>query len=138
MNKNLFLLFVVFLSVSVIGCSNHVGLSGRVVYSDNGEPVTTGEVQFTTPTFIARALIKPDGTFVAGSYRERDGLPPGTYEVAVVSTDENFNPLVDMKYSNPISSGLSITIDKTTRGIEFVVGRAPPPPAPMPMPPLRR
>ena len=137
MKHNPLLFFIIVLSVSV-GCSGHVGLSGKVVYSDNGEPVTIGEIQFTTPTFVARAVINPDGTFVAGSYRERDGLPPGTYEVAVVSTDENFNPLVDMKFSNPTTSGLSITIDKTTRDMEFVVDRAPPPPPPMPMPPLRR
>jgi len=138
MNKNLFLLFVIALSVSIIGCSNHVGLSGKVVYSDNGEPVTAGEVQFYTPTFVARATIRPDGTFVTGSYKETDGLPPGTYGVAIVSIDENFNPLVDSKFANQATSGLSITIDKTTHDIEFVVDRAPPPPPPMQMPPPRR
>ena len=138
MKHNPFLLFVVVFSVSVIGCSNHVGLSGRVMYSDNGEPVTTGEVQFLTPTFIARATIRPDGTFVTGSYKEADGLPPGTYGVAIVSVDADFNPLVDLKFSSQATSGLGITIDKTTRDMEFVVDRAPPPPPPMQMPPLRR
>ena len=123
MKPKLLLLCVVVLSVSVIGCSGHVGLSGRVVYSD-GEPVATGEVQFYTPTFVARATIRPDGTFVTGSYGERDGLPPGTYAVAIVSTEpDGFTPLVDPKFSSQATSGLTITIDRTTRNIEFVVDR---------------
>jgi len=137
MKQSLLLLFVIAFSISIIGCSGHVGLSGKVVYSDNGEPVTVGEVQFTTPTFVARAAIRPDGTFVTGSYKEADGLPPGTYGVAIVSVDENLSPLVDTKFSSQATSGLNITIDKTTRDIEFVVDRAPPP-APVQMPPLRR
>ena len=133
MKHNLLLLFVIALSVSITGCSNHVGLSGKVIYSD-GEPVTTGEVQFYTPTFVARATIRPDGTFVTGSYKETDGLPPGTYGVAIVSTEpDGFTPLVDPKFSSQATSGLTVTIDKTTRDMEFVVERAPPPPPPMPM-----
>jgi len=122
MNKNLLLLFVVVLAVSVIGCSSHVGLSGKVVYSD-GEPVTSGEIQFYTPTFVARALIRGDGTFVTGSYKDTDGLPPDTYKIAVVAVDAGGNTLVDLKYADVRTSGLSITIDQTTRNFEIVVNR---------------
>jgi len=131
MNKNLFLLFaVVFLLVGIIGCSDHVGLSGKVVYSDNGEPVPSGEIQFTTPTFLARAIIR-NGSFTTGSYKEGDGLPPGTYNVAIVSVmlDEG-NPeaapkfLIDPKYADSKTSGLNVTIEATTRNFEFKVDRA--------------
>ena len=122
MKPKLLLLLVVALSVSVIGCSGHVGLTGNVVYSD-GEPVTMGEVQFYTPTFVARAVIRRDGTFVTGSYKDADGLPPGTYNIAVVSFDEAGNTLIDPKFADVRTSGLSITVDQTTRNFEIVVDR---------------
>jgi len=128
MRHQLLSLLGLFVLVGMLGCSNHVGLSGKVVYSDNGEPVPLGEVQLYTPTFVARATIKPDGTFTVGPYKEKDGLPPGTYQVAILSVDENggvFTPVADPKYSNIKTSGLSITIDKTTRDMEFVVDRPP-------------
>ena len=123
--KLLLLIIVAVFSVSIIGCSNHVGLSGKVVYSDNGEPVTSGEVQLNTPTFFARAPIREDGTFRAGSYKDGDGLPPGTYGVAVVSVDPGGNTLIDLKFSDAKTSGLSVTIETTTREFEITVDRPP-------------
>ena len=113
--------------VAVLGCSNNqVGLSGKVVYSDTGEPVTQGEVQFYTPTSVSRATIKNAGTFTAGTYKESDGLPPGTYGVAIVSSDTESNPLVHEKFSDQTTSGLTITVDKTTRDTVFKVERPDP------------
>ena len=117
------------------GCSNNqVGFSGKVVYSDTGEPVTRGEIQFTTPTFIARAVIQKDGTFKTGSYKAADGLPPGTYNVAIVSfildevnSEAPPTHLVHPKYGDPKTSGLNITIEETTRAYEFKVERPPAP-----------
>ena len=122
----------------MLGCSNNqVGFSGKVVYSDTGEPVPLGEIQFTTPTFSARATIEKDGTFKTGSYKAADGLPPGTYSVAIVSltidAEDSLAPptyLVDPKYGNPKTSGLSVTIESATRGHEFKVDRPPAPKAP--------
>ena len=113
--------------VAALGCSNNqVGLSGKVVYSDTGEPVTQGEVQFYTPTFVARADIKNDGTFVTGSYKANDGLPPGTYGVAIASSDKDDNALIHEKFSDQATSGLTVTIDKTTRDLIFKVDRPDP------------
>ena len=82
-----------------------------------------GEIQFMQPTFVARAPIREDGTFVTGSYKASDGLPPGTYGVAFSCVDPDGIPLVHQKYVSQATSGLSITIDKTTRSIEFKVDR---------------
>jgi hypothetical protein len=107
-------------------------LTGKVVYSDNGEPVPLGEIHFTTPTFIARATIQPDGTFTTGSHKLNDGLPPGTYRIAItaVSADDS-DPmdqgrlLIHPKYANADTSGLDITIESTTRNFVIKVDRAP-------------
>ena len=119
------MLFVV-LSVGIVGCSKHVGLSGKVVYSDTGEPVPFGEVQLWTPTFVAKAPIRSDGTFTVGSYQLGDGVPPGTYHVGVAAYDEEGDPLIHPKHASPERSGLTITIETTTRNFEIKVDRAPP------------
>lgn len=117
----------------LLGCSNNqVGFSGKVAFSDTGEPVPLGEIQFTTPTFVARSVIQKDGTFKTGSYKAADGLPPGTYDVAIVSrtidAEDSLAPptyLIDPKYGNSKTSGLSVTIESTTRSYEFKVDRPP-------------
>jgi len=117
----------------MLGCSNkQVGFSGKVVYSDTGEPVSRGEIQFSTPTFLARAVIEKNGTFKTGSYRAADGLPPGTYNVAIISfildeVNSEAPPtyLIHPKYGDSKTSGLSVTIEETTRNHEFKVDRPP-------------
>ena len=126
MKHKLFLFFGILIISLCVGCSDHVGFTGKVVYSDTGEPVPMGEVQLYTPTFVARATIRPDGTFVTGSYGESDGLPPGTYGVAIISIDAEENPLIHPRYADQRTSGLSLTITETTRGFVFEVDRAPP------------
>ncbi|MDR2115897.1 MAG: hypothetical protein LBP87_05910 [Planctomycetaceae bacterium] len=74
--------FPLFLLLLITGCSNHVKLSGKVTYSD-GEPLKTGIIMFSKPDFLARANIRPDGTFDVGSLSSKDGLPPGKYKVFI-------------------------------------------------------
>jgi hypothetical protein len=111
------------LFAGMTGCSGHVGLSGTVVYSDSGEPVTSGEIQFSAGTFLARAMIQPNGSFRTGTYKASDGLPPGTYNVAIYSVNEHTIPLIHPRYGDWRTSELTITVDKTTTGVEFKVDR---------------
>ena len=136
MKPRLFLLCVLAaFFVGMVGCSEHVGLSGKVFYSDNKEPVSYGEIQFSTPTFAARAKIGKNGFYKAGSYKKGDGLPPGTYKVSIISSDREGNPLVHPKFASSKTSGLEITIEQTTRAMNFEVDRAPPKPQPQNNPP---
>ena len=111
------------------GCSDHVGLSGKVTFSDTGEPVPLGEIIFSTPTFMSRATIKPDGTFVVGTYKEDDGLPPDTYDVMITSMppgevqSEEGKSLIDLKYADRQTSGLKVEVDASTKKMDFVVDR---------------
>jgi len=117
----------------VVGCgSNQVGAGGTVVFSDDGSPVTQGTIIFSTPTFQARSDIDGQGRFTMGSFGAADGLPPGTYNVTIVSTDAAEDPdnpysLIDLKYSSPRTSGIEITVDKTVKNLEIKVDRNPTP-----------
>ena len=74
-----------------------------------------------------------------GSYGTKDGIPPGTYNVAIsgagIALDEmgdvNYG-LIDPKFASPTQSGISVTLDKALRNFEIIVDRNP-----MPMPPRR-
>lgn len=123
-----FFLFSVFI-VSLIGCGkNHVALSGRVVYSDTGEPLNDGMVSFIRPDFQARGFINREGRYIVGSYKERDGLPPGEYRVCVtcslIGPSGEAITLIAPKYAEPDSSGLRINIDSTTKTYDIKVDRA--------------
>jgi hypothetical protein len=131
-----FTLLLLFLFVA--GCGGgQVGALGTVVFSDDGSPVFQGVdmphglIIFSTPTFQARSEIDGQGRFTMSSFSANDGLPPGTYRVAIIAQDntdpDNPYSLIDSKYSSHTTSELEITIEKTTRDIEFKVDRNPNP-----------
>jgi hypothetical protein len=118
----------------LVGCSGgKVPLKGTVTYSDDGSPVTHGTVGFLKDGEIARGDIKPDGTYTVGTAKETDGLQPGTYQVFVSGTDKatqiselgsfSYEPLVDKKFENPDTSGLSVEIDASTKTFDIKVDR---------------
>lgn len=111
------------LLIVAAGCGDHVGLHGKVTFSDTGEPVPTGEIIFSTPTFMSQASIKPDGTFIVGTYKENDGLPPGDYDVMITAINEGAENLIDPKYAERATSGLKAEVDASTKKLDFVVDR---------------
>jgi hypothetical protein len=119
--------------LSLPGCGGkHVGLSGKVVFSDDGSPLTLGTVCFATPEFQAKGEIRKDGTFTMGSLRVSDGLPPGTYQVGIFEATEYLEDgrsysILDPKWNSPLTSGLTVTVEKTTRNLEIKVDRNPEP-----------
>ncbi|MCL2116962.1 MAG: hypothetical protein FWH27_00900 [Planctomycetaceae bacterium] len=83
MNK-LKVVSVLFVLALVAGCGKgHVPLQGKVTFSDDGSPLTTGNVNFVNGSFQSRAPLQPDGTYTVGTYKASDGLPPGKYSVYV-------------------------------------------------------
>jgi len=63
------------------GCNPNVKVSGTVTYSDNGEPVMSGNVFFSSATEMGRATIK-EGKYSIGRINDGDGIPPGTYTIS--------------------------------------------------------
>jgi len=136
MSKIIYLFITLFLLAGLVGCNNHVKLSGKVIYSDTNEPLEAGTVIFLAEneTFQARGEIEKDGTYVLATLRENDGLPPGNYRVYVNSayryeTQENGPTaeirLITDKYTSPETSGLVCEVDRSTKKFEFQVERAP-------------
>ena len=74
--------FLFLLLLVVVGCGKNVKLGGKVAFSD-GEPLSAGMIVFSNSGFLARAYLKPDGTYDVGSFSEKDGLPPGKYKVYI-------------------------------------------------------
>jgi len=125
------------------GCGENIGLRGKVTFSDTKEPLPCGEIHFTTESFLARAAIQPDGTYTVGTEKQGDGLPPGTYQIVIVNAvkggEEPTEPatmdsrgmpastpakqLIDPKYKNKETSGLTLTVDKSTKVFDFAVDR---------------
>jgi len=139
MTKKLFIPFILFGFVFLLGCSDKQPLSGTITFSDNGEPVPFGVVEFSTDTFRADGAIQANGTYIIGTDTLTDGIPKGTYSVLVrVDEDETIQrpdgtlnsitrSLIHTKYNNPATSGLTFTVDgsRTARTFDIRVDRAP-------------
>ena len=120
----------------IAGCGKNVSLRGKVVFSDDGSPITSGTICFTDGKNLARGTIQPDGTFTMGSVGMSDGLLPGEYtvyffDVAEAPADSSPNvmtsrrSLIDPKYNSQNTSDLRVTVDASTRTMEFKVDRNP-------------
>lgn len=102
----------------LIGCSGggNSYVTGTVKFTD-GQPVTTGYVQFDSDSISASGPIQPDGTYQMGSLGIDDGVPPGIYRVSLgggaisgASEGEPIGPPVDEKFGNPSTSGLTCEV----------------------------
>lgn len=101
------------------GCNSQgwVPAGGKVVYED-GSPVTSGSVVFTTESFMATGNINHDGTYALSSLKEGDGLPVGMYTVLVSASEPSANnsevsvDLVDPVYANRKQALLKATVEK--------------------------
>lgn len=128
---------LVFLSLLVcvfIGCSKHQPVKGRVTFSDDGSPLTVGEIQFDDGQRMARATLEPDGTFIVGFEKKHNGIPPGNYRIAISGAVKKLdNPqqvypppmemLIDSKYADFKTSGLTLIVDETTKEYNITVDR---------------
>jgi len=144
------LLFVLVPLLFISGCGKKVPLRGTVVFSDDGSSITSGTIFFTDGKNAARGTIQPDGTFVMGSNELDDGLPPGDYTVYFYDVTESApasvpvsaspfggpastgpppmgggKPLVHPKYTSAQTSDLKVTVNSSTKTMEFKLERNP-------------
>jgi hypothetical protein len=120
MQKQIFLFVMVAVLVLAAGCGKNPKLTGKVYYVDDNSPVTHGTVIFLSSNYTGRAQIEKDGSYSVHSESEGYGLPPGTYKVYLDGTEKvtvegggvKMERLVDSKYANPDTSGLTLTHDK--------------------------
>jgi len=122
--------FAVFVMVSLVGCSNQVGLTGKVTYTDD-LPVQVGQVVFDDGNYAFRGRINKDGFYRLGGAFDGDGIIPGQYRVYLTETeasemDENgvvkhIKRVAD-KYTNPDTSELTCEV-KGKMSFDFKVER---------------
>lgn len=136
--------FVVILCcmLTAIGCGKNIALKGRVVFSDDGSPLSSGMVLLDDGKNVSRGVVKKDGTFIMGTMKERDGVLPGEYKVSIVGAyallpcpqndDDNPDndiypppqkPLIDKRYENFETSGLTVHVEKPEYSYEIKVDR---------------
>jgi len=108
-------------------------------------------VCFESDSFLARGGLNQDGYYDLGSLNLKDGIPKGEYRVYISGADsveevevtqvpgqaayvssanlsgtmggKIFTPLIDPKYSSGKTSGLTVTIDGTSKKFDFKVDR---------------
>ena len=135
----------------ILGCGPNVKFGGRVTYSDDDSPLTTGMVCFESNTFLARGPLDKDGCYDLGSLALNDGIPKGEYRVYVSGADsveqvemkqvpgqadyvtstgmsgtmagQIFTPLIDPKFTQGKTSGITVTIDGSSKKFDFQVDR---------------
>ncbi len=97
---------------------------GTVKFAD-GKPLAAGRVTIDTGDALTGSwgAIQPDGTFVMGTNTPTDGVPAGTFRVAIVgaitqpSGDQVMldpKPLIHERYTRPETSGLTFTVPDQT------------------------
>ncbi len=101
-----------------IGCGRPpllVPVKGVVLL--DGKPLSSGVVQFQPAAGQpASGVIAGDGTFTLSRHAPNDGVPPGTYRVAVTAFDPLAevqsveNLIVPLKYTRFGSSGIEFTV----------------------------
>jgi hypothetical protein len=121
----------------LVGCGpsgpHTVKVYGKVTYQ--GKPVTQGRVTFTPirevniddPSLYrpAVAMLKADGSYVLQTFREKDGVMPGEYAVAIIAFHEWRPPKfpgdhaeysIPEKYVKSETSGLTVTVPEDASG----------------------
>jgi hypothetical protein len=129
----------------VVGCGN-VPLSGRVTFTDNGEPLTTGTVCFVSGNQQATGSIDTNGYYKV-NFGTKSGIPKGNYKVCIQEADKieaiptggtipnpttgendpemfiKHTSLIAAKYANTETSGLEFTVDGTKKTFDIAVDR---------------
>jgi len=130
--------FVLVLAIATfVGCGGGVQLTGTVTFED-GTPLEFGTVCFRAGGLESRGDVGSGGVYRVSTNRPGDGIPPGTYAVFLINTergemvpipgsDGDFRDItvqtVAPKYLSPETSGLTVTIDRSTRTFDFQVER---------------
>ncbi len=111
-------LMLLSLAIAVAGCGGHPAVTGRVTFVD-GSPLTIGEVVLDNGRNMGRGTIMTDGSFVMGFDQPRNGIPAGTYKVAILNATKGGpgNWVVATKYIDPRTSGIEFEVRAGKRNV---------------------
>lgn len=124
------------------GCGNDnpetIPVRGRVTWG--GKPLSGGTIIFLPaenvgkPTgHIATGRIQSDGSYEMGTFSNRDGVVPGSYQVAIDARDKLSTEDVDgaadattdipQRFASPATSGLTVDITEESSVHDFDLTR---------------
>jgi hypothetical protein len=141
--KQLFIITVSLLCICIIGCGN-VQISGRVTFSDTGEPLSTGTVCFVKGTEQGSGKIDSNGYYKV-DFGNKRGIPKGEYKIYIeafhaepetAGTHVNLETgkeeaeilikrtsIIAAKYENIETSDLSLKVDGKTKTFDIKIDR---------------
>ena len=112
-------------------------IEGQVVWKDGtpAKELAGGQVVFENEAAktSARGVIQPDGTFKVTTTKPDDGALAGEYKIAVLEFRKNAGAegtglapaLLDTKYADFASSGLTATVKPGPNAVKLTVERTP-------------
>ncbi|MGL4944604.1 MAG: hypothetical protein ACRC46_15595 [Thermoguttaceae bacterium] len=123
--------------VFVVGCSQNTVVKGTVKFED-GTPLTKGTIVFESATTRVSSPLTAKGEFTLGGVTVNDGVPPGTYKGWFIGTFADSAstsgggagrhaaprampkqiPLIDQKYFEGATSGMTLEIAKGSGAIK--------------------
>jgi hypothetical protein len=124
-------------AVALAGCGQgYQPVSGRVVWKDGtpAKELSGSQVVFESAELkmSARGTIGPDGSFTITTVNPDDGVPAGTYKVAIVEERKSLAAegsqlapgLLDVKYYDLNTSGLTADVTSGKNEVTLTVERA--------------
>lgn len=128
MNKiNLAVLAIILSAISLAGCDRGPKLykvSGKVLI--DGQPLERGFVEVIPTDFrAATGEIGPGGVFTLTTFVDKDGVVAGTHTVTVLANESKgpsaLHWYAPKKYSDPVSSGLTLDIQSDTDSADIIL-----------------
>lgn len=131
----IFSLLACYSLVFVVGCSQNTVVTGTVKFED-GTPLTKGTIVFESATTRVSSPLNAKGEFTLGGVTVNDGVPPGTYKGWFIGTFADpassggaarhaaprampqKTPLIDQKYFEGVTSGMTLEIVKGSGAIK--------------------
>lgn len=114
-------------------------VSGKVVFEEDGKPLTTGGVVLLEsvvagglPAVNARGLIKADGTFELTTFEDGDGAVAGKHRMLVRAQRDSDDylkrgiiprPIINPRFERYETSGLEFTVEEGNNEFKVVVQR---------------
>lgn len=109
---------------ALLGCGgpSYYPVSGKVQFAD-GTPLAQGRVVVSYGNGLGGVgWLRADGSFQLGTHSPTDGIPPGTYKIAIDNAvtptpagyDPKFvaKPLIHPRYADPETSGIAFEVPK--------------------------
>lgn len=109
--------------LGLVGCgpAKYYPVRGQVVFHENGQPVTEGEVRFQSvakPDIIASGKIGPDGKFSLSTPSHGEGVLEGQCRAAVIVPPRNGKPVIHEKFADFDTADKKFTVVPRGEGEE--------------------